>query len=246
VFRSATAAVMALITSTVFSAPPLAAPTRQPTEVKIVSVPAAQPTEVKIIPTPPLTPAEVKVVSVPVDESAHQLVTVTWVLVVANALLCAATFGGSWLQSNDTKRRDRLVMEREIKRGAQKNLSASIWLHQVALEIPALVGRIHRLATGTEVPEWVSSGVDQTLKSRQKRLSEITDTSLEIVSNHVLNFKGMSDKAARRLLSTVDLNDVELESMREAIISDRTRFDKEISALLQKITAMQTAEMSRW
>jgi len=55
----------------------------------------------------------------------------------------------------------------------------------------------------------------------------------------------MSDKAARTLLGSVDLNDVELESMRDEITSDRARFEREISALLQNITAMQAAELSR-
>jgi hypothetical protein len=241
--RSFAAAILALLGCIAHSAPSPKPP--QPTEVKIISVPPTQPTEVKIVSTPPATPTEVKITSAPVDESAHELVTGTWVLVGANVVLCLATFGGSLLQSRDLRLRDRAAVEREIKRGAQRNLSVSIWLHQMALEIPALVSRIHRLSVNREVPEEIARDVEYTLKKRQKRLSEITDVSLEITSKHVLNFEEISDKAARTLLGTVDLNDVELETIRDEITNDRARFEREISSLLDNITAMQAAELHR-
>jgi hypothetical protein len=217
----------------------------QPTEVKIVAVPAAQPTEVKIVSTPPTVPAEVKIVSTPPDESAHAMVRLTQWLVGANLLLCGVTVWSTRRQSRDLRLRDRAVMEREIKRGAQKNLSVSIWLHQIALEIPALVSRIYRLSVNREVPEEMTRDVEYTLTKRQKRLSEITDDSLEIISKHVLNFDQMSDRGASTLLGTVDRNDVELESIRDEITTDRMRFEREISSLLDNITAMQAAEMHR-
>jgi hypothetical protein len=241
--RSFTAAALASLGCVALSAPSAKPP--PPTEVKIISVPPIQPSEVKIISTPPASPAEVKIVSTPPDESARAMVRLTQWLVGANVLLCAVTVWSSQKQSRDLRLRDRAAMEREIRRAAQKNLSLSIWLHQMALEVPALVDRIHRLAVNTEVPEDLGRDVGFTLKNRQKRLSEITDVSLEIVSKHVLNFAGMSDKSARTLMGSVDLNDVELESMRDEITSDRARFEREISALLQNITAMQAAELSR-
>jgi hypothetical protein len=242
--RSFAAALLMLLGCAAFSAPPKALPAQQPIEVKIVSVPPSQAAEVKIVSMPPAVPAEIKITP-PVDESAGKLVTATWVLVIANVVLCLATFGGSLLQSRDVRRRDRAAMEREIKRGAQRNLSVSIWLHQMALEIPALVSRIHRLSVNTEVPEEIARDVEHTLKNRQKRLSQITDVSLEITSKHVLNFEEISDKAARTLLGTVDLNDVELETIRDEITTDRARFEREISSLLDNITAMQAAELHR-
>jgi hypothetical protein len=244
-FKELGAVIIATVTSSVVFAASPKQPLVQPTEVKIVSVPVAQPSEVKIISTPPAQPTEVKVISAPADEVAKKLVNATWVLVFANIVLCLATFGGSMLQNRDLRLRDRAAMEREIKRGAHKNMTVAIWLHQMALEIPALVSRIHRLAVNTEVPEEVGRDVEYTLKTRQKRLSEITDTSMEIVSKHALNFEGMSDKAARTLLGIVDTNDVELESMRDEITSDRARFEREITALLQNVTALQAAEITR-
>jgi hypothetical protein len=245
--RPATSAVgLALLACAAFSASPPKTPrATQPVEVKIVSMPPIQPTEVKIVSTPPASAAEVKVVSMPVDESAHKLVTVTWVLVFANAVLCFATFGGSWLQSRDLRLRDRAAMEREIKRGAQRNMTGAVRLNQMALEIPALVNRMHRLSVESGLSDAVASDVQHTLQSRQKRLGQITDASLEIVSKHVLNFEGMSDQAARRLLGTVDTNDVELESMRDAITSDRVGYEREIASLLQNITAIQAAQIGR-
>jgi len=217
----------------------------QPTEVKVVSVPSAQPTEVKIISVPASTPAEVKIISTPPDESAHAMVRLTEWIVLANMALCGVTVWSTLKQGRDQRWRDRFAIEREIKRGAQKNLSVSIWLHQMALEIPALVSRIHRLAVNTEMPEDLGRDVEYTLGNRQKRISEITDDSLEIISKHVLNFEAMSDKAARTLLGTVDRNDVELGSMRDEITNDGARFEREIAALLQNITALQAAEIAR-
>lgn len=242
--RSFAAVPLSLLACIGYSAPLPKTPP-PPTEVKIISVPPAQPTEVKIVSTPPATPTEVKITSAPVDESAHELVTGTWVLVGANVVLCLATFGGSLLQSRDLRLRDRAAMEREIRRGAQRNLSVSIWLHQMALEIPALVSRIHRLSVNMEPPEEIARDVEYTLKKRQKRLSEITDVSLEITSKHVLNFEELSNNATRTLLGTVDLNEMELQTIRDEITSDRARFESEISALLANITAMQAAELHR-
>lgn len=239
-------AVSVLFASVAFSAPrPPLPPNPKPTKVEIVAVPPAQPTDVNIISTPAATPTKVDILSTPPDESAHAMVRLTQWLVGANMLLCVATVWGTLKQGWDLKRRDRATMEREIRRGAQKNTSGAIWLHQMALEIPALASRVYRLSTNADLPKELGRDVESALNARQKRLSEITDISLQIVSKHVLSFEGMSDKSARTLLGTVDLNDVELESMRDAITSDRARYDMEISALLQNITAMQAAQTGR-
>jgi hypothetical protein len=68
---------------------------------------------------------------------------------------------------------------------------------------------------------------------------------VEIVSNDLLNLETKSDKEVTRLLWTVDSHEVQLSVMREAVASDLARYDREISALLQRDTALQAAEKAR-
>ena len=138
-----------------------------------------RPSEV-IVSTPPPAAPVINVV-VPPDESTKGLVTATWLLFWATVGLCLSTFVvGRW-QSGDLRKRDRAAIEREIRRGAQKNQSVSIWLNHVALEIPNLAKRIARLSTGsTEVPEELLWDVESTLQKRQKRLGEITNVSIDV------------------------------------------------------------------
>lgn len=241
------ALIAVFVSSLVLAANSLPQPAKQPTEVKIVSVPPApppQPTEVKVTSMPAPLPTEVKVVSAPVDQSAHDLVKVTWVLVAANVVLCIATFIGSWWLSRDTKRRDRAVMEREIHRLARKNLTVAIVLQGTALEIPALNKRIHQLSELVGVAGQSLMDVESTLQRRLKRLHEIVAASSDVLV-HVVSFEEKSDRAATTLLHTVDMNEVELDSIRDQIDGDRARVEKEIDALSQRSTAMQAAELHR-
>jgi hypothetical protein len=201
-------AVLALLACAAFSAQRAAPspPKPQPTEVKIISAPPAVPTEVKIISTPPAR----------VDESARSLVKATWWLLGANAVLCIATFGGSWLQSGDTKRRDRAAMEREINRSAQRNMANAARLDHLAQEVPVLINRIHRLAGNVEIPDWWRKDIEETLQTRQKQFSFMKDRSLEIISSDLPKVKARSNEVVR-LLWTVDSHEVQLEVMREAV-----------------------------
>jgi hypothetical protein len=226
---------LALVVYTAFAAPDNGTPP-----------PPAHVQHSEVIVSPPPATAPVLNVVVPTDESTKGLVTATWLLFWATVGLCLSTFVvGRW-QSGDVWQRDRAVIEREIRRGAQKNQSVSIWLNHVALEIPNLAKRISRLATAsTEVPEELLWDVESTLQRRQKRLGEILNHSIEVLSKYALDFEHVSDKAAQTLVRTIDLNDVELQSMREEILNDRDRYDREISALLDNLTAMRAAELAR-
>jgi hypothetical protein len=213
--RSITAGVSVLLTCTAFSASrPAPPPNPQPTEVKVVSVPPAQPTEVKIVSTPPAQPTEVKIVSAPLDESAHNVVTATWVLVIANGVLCIATFAGSWLQSRDTKRRDRAAMEREVNREAQRVMVTATRLDHMARQGPAVRDKLHLWGgMSTEIQKEIIAESEK----RCARLKEIVDGALVIVG---CDLTAMPEKKLAQHLFRLDEHEEQLDGLRDSITKE--------------------------
>lgn len=234
------ALIFAAVTcSATFAAtPPPIRPLAQPTEVKIVSVPAAQPSEVKIISTPPASPAEVRIVAQPQDDSARQLVTVTWGLLIANAALCGVTVWSTKKQSLDLKRRDRNAMEREVNRGAQRNADVAKKLYQKAQDVPAQLSRLHK-AAGKEIPKDLAEDVDHHLQARRNAVCTITDRCVEILSSDLINRETKSDEEIIALLWTVDSHELQLQEVRDEITRDLDRLTEEEEAFLRRQAEIQ-------
>ena len=248
VSRSVLVAVT-LFTGNALSAEHSVPPTKPPVEVKIVSVPPAppaQPTEVKIVSMPATPPPQVKVV-LPEDDAARNLVRVTWGLLIANVLLCAATFGGSWWQSRDTKRRDRAAMMREVSRTAHKVMTEATRVDQMAVLIPTARTQLHVLLGQGGLPPQLKEATDKTLTERRAALSNMVDKAGFVVPaepNAVSPLLALSDSELTARLWELDKLQVQLEAMRDAITEELGRYETESATLRQQRTAMQAASLA--
>jgi hypothetical protein len=237
--RISSAPVLLLLTCTAFSAPRSSPPTPapQPTEVKVISVPPAQPTEVKIISTPPATPAEVRIVSAPENASERNLVTVTWLLLFANVLLCLVTFGVSWIQSRDLRLRDRRTMVREINRAANNVMITAERLKQLAFEVPPTRNQLHILLGQGGMPPEVKLQAAETLRAQLTALEGMLQTA----SESALKFsdvESLSDKQLAERLWSLDEQQERLAAMREAINFELNKYETESQTIRQHVGLM--------
>jgi hypothetical protein len=232
---------LVLLAGSALSAEHPAPPAKLPTEVKIVSVPSAppaQPTEVKIISTPPASPTEIKIVSVPKDDSTRDLVRATWGLLIASLALCGVSVWSTRRQSLDLRRRDRVAMEREINRAAQKNADAAKRLWELAGEIPTRYRQLSE-TYGKRVPEAASADIEHEVQRHQKAISAITDRSAEILSSDLLNRESKSDREIIDLLWTVDSHELQLQALRDEIARGLNCVAEKERELLERREEMQ-------
>lgn len=240
-FRSyAIGVALTLLTSNAIAAEHSAPASKQPIEVKIVSVPPAspgQPAEVRIVSMPAAAPAEVKIVSAPEDDTAGHLVEATWGLLIATMILAITTFVGSWLQSKDTKRRDRVAMERELNRNAHKIAAVAERLDQIARQVPTARMHLSVLAgPGGKIP----TEVENALKERSERLGGIRKNALSIVEGEP---ERMSDQDLTANLRRLDAHEVQMDVMREAITNELSRHESESLTLREQKTTLQAAAL---
>ena len=221
-------------------------PKKPPTEVKIVSVPAvppAQPTEVKIVSLPVGSEGLVKIVPPQPDESARKLVTVTWYLVIANAILCLATFGGSWWQSRDTKRRDRAAMLREVSRAAHKLMTEASRADQMAALVPPARTQLYLLLPQGNMPSEIRERTLADLGARHKALNEMIGEASFVVADQP-PLSAMKDKELTRRLWNLDRLQVQLDTIRDAITTELEWYETESATLRQQRTALQAAQIA--
>jgi hypothetical protein len=235
-----TAAALNLLTWPALAAP---APSAQPTEVKIVSVPAAQPTEVKIVSTPPASPAEVKIVSAPESPTERALVTVTWGLLIANVLLCAATFYSTDKQSKDLRLRDRRAIVREVNGVAHKVMVSATRLKQLASEVPTTRNHLHELLHQGGMPDPIKAETESLLHSRNTALDEMVETA-SASSAQFHDLEALSDEELSQRLWTLDVEQVRLEAMEDTITHELRKYETEISVLRQQNTTMHAATLN--
>ena len=236
---------MALLACVAFAAPrpPSPTPNPQPTEVRVISVPPAQPTEVKIISAPTATPAEVKIVSEPENASERNLVTATWLLLVANVLLCGITYGGSWIQSRDLKLRDRRTMVREINRAAHNVMITAERLKQLASEVPPTRNHLHEFLHQGGMPPQIKADTEETLRIRLAALAR----TLQIASESALVFsdvQSLSDKQLAERLWGLDEQQERLAAMRDAINFELNKYQAESQTIREQDTALQAAALN--
>ena len=248
-FRSSTVTVaLAFVTSIAFSANHSEPSTKSPTEVKIVSVPPAQSTDVKIISMPAVPPPQVKVV-LPPDESTRNLVRATWGLLAATVVLALATFWGGWKQSNDTKRRDRDAMMREVNRAAHKVMTEATRVEQMAERVLPVRARLWSLSNQAPLPDNAKDEEgEKDLANRRTALKKMVDEASFVVtdqSDSMSPLLALSDRELTQRLWNLDKLQVRLEGMRDGITEELQRREAESTRLSQHITAIQAANASR-
>jgi hypothetical protein len=221
-------------------------PTPQPTEVKIISVPPAQPSEVKIVSVPVVQPTEVRVLSVPPappDESAHSLVTVTWVLVFANIGLCALTWWGARKQSADQRMRDRRAMVREINRAAHKIMVTAERTKELASEVPTVRNHLHTVIGQGGMPGEVRARTEEALRIRKEILARMID---EAGVNAVVfsDLEALSDKELAERLWKLDEFEQRLVALRDQIEHELKTDKAESDMLRQQNIALKAAALN--
>jgi hypothetical protein len=240
--RVAASAALSMLTYAALSAPNQALQPAKSgsTEAKIISAASAQPTEVKIISVPAATPAEVKILSSPPETSAHNLVTATWVLVFANAVLCLATFGGARKQSRDLKNRELAAMRREVNRAAHRVIVTATRLDQLAVHVPSVRGDLHALWGGMSAA--IEGEVTAEMESRRARFKEIVDGARAIVDD---DFTDMPEKKLTQYLFRLDEHEEQLEGMRDSITRELEGYESDRLILQNLGTSMAVATSAR-
>jgi hypothetical protein len=98
--------------------PPMRSQASASLAVVVTSMPAASgPVDVRVTALPPMP---VPTIRMPPDESTHQLVKATWALVLVTAVLAGAAFVTTWVQSRETRKRDRAILTRDVSRAAYR------------------------------------------------------------------------------------------------------------------------------
>jgi hypothetical protein len=217
----------------------------QPTEVKILSVPAVVPNDVKITSMPPVAPLNVNIKSIPTDDSAPAMVQLTRGIVIANIVLCAVTVGlggvtvwSTRRQSRDLRRRDRVTMEREINRAAQRNADTAKRLYGRAQEIPRRSRQLYKMAS-KELPDAMSADIDHLLETQQNAIRTITARSAEIVALDLLNRESKSDEEIIALLWVVDSHELQLLGIRDEITEDLSVIAEQEAQFLERQRELQ-------
>lgn len=183
------------------------------------------------------------------DESTRNLVYATWGLLAATVVLALATFWVGWKQSNDTKRRDRDAMMREVSRAAHKVLTDATRVEQIAESVLPARARLWSLRNDAPIPDVALDEEGQGLfAERQAELEKMVRDASFVVTDQpdaMSPLLVMSDKELTLRLWNLDKVQVRLKGMRDAITQEWQRYDAESARWSESITAIQAANASR-
>lgn len=194
----------------------------QPAPAQAAEIPAkASPAQALV---PPAQPIAVRIVSAPDSESG--LVTVTWILVGANALLCLITWFMARRSLQLTARQQREALIREVNVVANRAAVASSRVGQLAATLPDATLQLLRLSGQHQGMEDNHPSKVETRK-RSERTEKISEDAIGVLNSKL---KEKSDEELAATLRRMDGHVVHLEGMKEAVSADLARVESESRA----------------